>query len=103
MVRRRLGQSESQKLPQRKRIRQAPPNPAFRIDSFKVAEQKHPEVNPGNHARPTHHRFVKPFAQMLQAFVELVPLQDLVDLGVERMTCRPGDLPSSALRSTLST
>ena len=53
---------------------------------FSRYAEKHPEVDPGNHARPTHHRLVKPLAQMLQAFVDLVPLQDLVDLGVERVT-----------------
>src|SRR5438132_5148941 len=29
---------------------------------------------------------------MLQAFVDLVPLQDLVHLGIERMACRLGNL-----------
>ncbi len=91
MIRRRFDNTEAQKIPQRKRVRYTPRNSPFRIDSFKVAEQEHPEIHTRSHTRSTHDRLVKTLAQVLQAFVDLVPLQDVVDLRVERVTRRLGN------------
>src|SRR5438093_7888684 len=47
VVRRRLAQTKPQEAPNRQRIRRAPGDPPFRVQSLEVPQQQKPEVTPG--------------------------------------------------------
>ena len=57
MIRCRLLEAQSQKAPDRQRIRRAPRDAPLRIDPFEISDQQQPEVRPGARlGRPIHRR-----------------------------------------------
>ena len=85
MIRCRLLEAQSQKAPDRQRIRRAPRDAPLRIDPFEISDQQQPEVATRRQARAAQHRRVKGSAGLFYERVEVVGIQQRVQSRVEGM------------------
>src|SRR5215212_9553183 len=85
MHRRGLHQSYPQEAPQGQTVRTPPGDAPLAIQSFEVANQKHPEVDSRWDAGPTAFLVVG-CAELFDEVVETSLSQNGIELGVERMT-----------------
>jgi len=85
VVRRRVGQGVTQKLPHADRVRHSPGNAALRVDAFKVAHQQHSEVDSRRQGRAANRLGVELLTHTLDKPIEATPTQDLVQPAVEGM------------------
>ena len=90
VVRRRLVQTDAQKIAQRQRIRRAPSDPALRVDAFEIADQRQPEVDPRWQARAAHRLGIEWLALTFDEIIEVVLGQQLIQPRVERMAAEIG-------------
>jgi len=102
MVRWRIRQRQSQKVSQPKRIRRAPRNAAFGIQTLEIADQQKPEVNARRQPRAPHPGRIKLRTDLLHKVVKPVIRQNGVEAFVKRMRRRLRDLSGRNPESFLS-
>jgi len=85
MIRRRLVQSVPQEGSKGRAVPASPRNPPLRIDPLEATRHQHAEANPRRNPTTAHLLRMELGAPRLHETVEVVFLQDLVQLSVERM------------------
>ncbi len=85
MIRRRLGQRQTQKPAHSRRVRRPPRHVAFRLQAFEVAKQQQTEIL----SRPSHLLGIERPALCLDKLVEPVLGRQPIELLVKRVAHRP--------------
>ena len=108
VIRHPLGRPQTQKLPERQRVRTAPLDPPLGVDALEVADHVHPEVPARRNRGSAHLRRVVRLAgrlgESVEAGVDQHPLKPIVkdvarrDRGISRHVttnspCRPSAIP----------
>src|SRR6516225_5818222 len=87
MVRRLLHHLETQKSFQAHRIGTSPCDPTFRVDSLKIADHCHPEINTGSDTRPADRgTLIEPHAFLLRKSIEPFALENFVHRIIKDVT-----------------
>ena len=86
VVGRRLFQPDAQKIAQRQRIRCAPRYATLRINTFKIADQQQPEIDPRWQTRPAHRLGVEAATLGFSEIVEPVLAQQLIEAPIKGVT-----------------
>ena len=89
---RRLLDAESHEPADGQRIGRTPRDAAFRIETFEVADQQQPEIASRFQTRPPHRRGIESPALVFRKPVEPLGIEDRIQLGVERVTRRRGQV-----------
>jgi hypothetical protein len=89
MIRRRLGQHQPEKLPQRKGISCAPRDRTLSVQAFEVADQQQPKVAARRQARPADRVGVESLAEGLDVAIEVRLLENLIEPHVKRVRRTP--------------
>jgi hypothetical protein len=80
-----IGRSQSKEVTQCKRIGSSPSCSSFRIQTFKITNQKHPEVNSRSQAGASHFGRIEYGADSLDKSIEIVFYQDRINPLIEGM------------------
>ena len=88
VIRHPLRRPQTQKLPQRQRVRATPLDPAFGVDPLEVADHVHPEVPAGRNRRRAHLRRIVRLAGRFRESVEAVVNQHSLKPIVKDMARR---------------
>src|SRR5579862_6925635 len=101
MIRRGLFLRNAQKLSQRTAIAAPPSNPSLRGDAFEVTHQNHPEIHARWNRRPPHGGRIKRLTEFFDPAIELGLGQEVVQLPVERVPGRLGQVGADNPHSLL--
>src|SRR5437867_3864523 len=75
VVRRRLAQTDAQKIAQRQRVRRTPSDAALGVNTFEVADQQQPKIDPRRQSRPPPRLRIEAGALRFDEIVELMLAQ----------------------------
>jgi hypothetical protein len=99
--------SRRRKVPQRKRVRAAPLDPAFGIDALEVADHVHSEVPPRRDRRHPHLcriiRLARPLGESVEAGLEAIPPAADRKRHAQVIAASPATSPPDHLASRLPT
>src|ERR1700737_4679768 len=81
-----LIQPNTQETPQAQSVLQPPGDAALRLDALEIPDHQRPEIDPRRQAGTAQLLGVKPGTQLLHKRVESLPVKNLVQTNVERVT-----------------